>query len=260
MTASSSYLIGSDPSFADQDVTLDGSTETITASLTGMYVTHGTAALDLLGLFVAAMTAAGVASPTAILSTSGKVIIGSSGTFTVTWDDQHLADMLGFDGTALTGASSYTADNISKYIWVPGRAHTPLESPIGVGGVKNYMRKQTVAPGGRSVTFKHASTTTTETLRFDVVPKAMFETADDLGGEFSAFFDTVLVGGALFQHYEYEPYSSTGAADVALSNPLGPYVMRGNANTRDMDRDQNAPRVDKYYNVEIPLRVQPEYT
>ena len=258
--SASSYFIGSDPSFPDQDVTFNASAQVITASLTGMYITHGTAALDLLGLFVAAMTSAGVASPTAILSTSGKVIIGSSGTFTVTWTDQHLADMLGFSGSALSGASSYTADNVSKYVWIPGRGHTSLESPIGVGGAKNYMRRQTTAPGGRSKTFKHASTSTTETLKFEVVPKAMFETADALGGEFSQFFDIVLIDGALFQHYEYETYSSTGTADVALSNPLGPYVMTGQDPKRPMVRNSNVPRADKYYDIRIPMRVQPEYT
>lgn len=260
MTVKSSYLIGSDPVFPTQDVSIDASPETVAAGSSGaLYLYHATSTLSLLDQFVAAMTSAGVAAPAAVLLESGKVRISSSGVFTVTWTDQHLADMMGFSGDPLTGATSYTADNISKYIWVPGRGHTPEESPIGVGGQKRYMRSQTVAPDASQVTFLHTATTTTETLRFDVVPKEMFETASGLGGEFTEFFETVLVGGARWQHYEYVNYSSTSTTAATLTGALGPYVMRGMGNTRPFERDGGAPRVEKYYNLSIPMLLVNEY-
>lgn len=267
MTAKSSYLIGSHASWPDTTVTIDPtpgtpapSAETISASLGGLYVTHATSTLSGTAQLLAALTAAGVGSAAVELLDSGKIKISGGATFSVTWTDALGAAFFGFDGSALTGASSYTADEISKYIWVAGRGHTPTESPIGVGGAINYMRRQTEATDGSQVTFVHGSTRTTETLRFDVVPKALFETADGLGGEFSQFWSTVLVGGAHFQHYEYENYTSTGTTALSLGTALGPYVMRGKQGTRPFRRNAGAPRVDKYYDLSLSMLQVPEYS
>lgn len=259
MATLSSLLIGSHTSFPSQDVTISGSTETITASLTGMYIYHGTTALSLLDQMIAKMAAAGVTGASAALTKAGKVKLSGSITFTVSWDDTTLRDMLGFTGN-LSGASSYTADNISKYIWFPGRGHTPEESPIAVGGAVNYMRNQTIAPDGSQVTFVHGSTYTTETLKFDVVPKDYFETENASGGEFTEFWKTVLVQGARFQHYEYQTFDSTSSDTFTPSPALGPYVLRGAQSVRPFSRNTGAPRVDKYYDLSIPMLKVAEYS
>ena len=55
----SSYLVGSIVGMSSQAVSIDGSGETVTASLAGIYLYHDTDALSLIDQMLAAMVSAG---------------------------------------------------------------------------------------------------------------------------------------------------------------------------------------------------------
>jgi hypothetical protein len=102
---------------ASKDVQFNASAQSIAVGTYGCIAT-------LLNEVKAHMTAAGIASPAALIQTSaasssyGKVILRSSSTFSITWTDAGLATALGFSGAALSGAVSYTGGSMCPYLWV----------------------------------------------------------------------------------------------------------------------------------------------
>lgn len=255
--AISSYLIGSTASFADAGVTIDGSGETVSASLGGLYLYHETGTLSLLQQFEDAMTSALVASPSVDLLDSGKVKLSAGATFTVTWTDTDLRDFLGFTGN-LSGASSYTADNLSPYIWVPGRTHTPTLAPQGITGAKQYDQQRTEAPDGTSVTFLAGATQRRNRVEWAYVARERYWDTE-AGGEFVKFFDTVLIKGYNFFHYEYQDYSSSGTTVQNPTGGLGPYQASGDMRRVELRRSAQLETTDTSFDVEISMLVVPEY-
>ena len=259
----SSILVGSDPAWSDKTVTItpnlgSPSAETLTASLTGLYLAHTTTALSGIAQLEAALTAAGVGSADVSITEAGLVKLSGSANFDLTWTTSSAATFYGFDGSALSGASTYTADAVSPYLWVAGRCHTPEDSILGVDGAKRYMRSQTVSPTGRAVTFAHTSSRTVQRLRFAPVSKARFETTSAAGGEFVTFWDTVLHPGARLLHHEGVTIAEGSSTAMDLSTHLGPYILRG-----DVDRVPFArfvPASDQFFDVSIPLLVVSEYS
>lgn len=95
-------------------LTVGGSTTARTIS-SGVYANIMTLANEVLGKMGV------LAAPTLTFATSGanagKITIGNSAVFSVTWTDTALRDILGFIGD-LSGASSYTATYKPMYCWI----------------------------------------------------------------------------------------------------------------------------------------------
>lgn len=263
MANESSVLIGSVSVWADRTVTItpdagSPSAETITASLTGLYLAHNTPALSGIAQLEQALTDALVTTPSVYITKAGYTRIVAGANFTLAWTDPEAADFFGFDGTTLSGASAYTSDTPSPYIWAAGRGASPLEAPYGVDGAQNYLRAYTESPNGNATVLDLGDTTTTNTLSWVYVVKARYRTDSGLNGEFATFYGQVLHPGARFLHVEATDVVEGSTAEMDVSTYLGPYKMRGTAEKAPFERPLPA---DTYFNVQIPvIKTSSDYT
>lgn len=83
------------------------------------YTGEGTAQLvEHLQAKIRTATGFGAATVTYSYST-GKITFTFAGTTTITFTDSGLAEVIGFDGTVTSGASTYTGGKAAKYVWRP---------------------------------------------------------------------------------------------------------------------------------------------
>jgi hypothetical protein len=260
MAGTTSLLIGSSRDFPDSTVTIDGNAETVEASAGSLYLVHPTAALSLLAQLLAAMTSAGVSAPAVALLESRKVRVSASGTFTVTWTDTLPRDLLGFTGN-LSGAATYTAENISPLLWAPGLTETPSAGVLGLLGSKHQDASSAVAPDGTQVVSRFG-TQRLNSFSWRYVAKARHQTASELGGEWHTFYDQVLVRGAKFLLYREVIDDEASSTPLSLGTPLGPMEMDIGkaANWPGFRRESGFETVESHYGVDFPALGVPEYT
>lgn len=257
----SAWLVGStrDASYTAFDINGDGS-----VSISGdFYLWHDTNAISLLDLFVAQMTTAGVAAPTAVLTRDRKVKIGSSGNFTVTWStDTSLRDMLGFTQGNLSGASSYTAASVSTHLWSPGKPLLPGLSPLDCHGNRRPLAFWTASPSdGTPFVVSHGSRVDQSWTAASVAMSRM-QTASELGGEWVTFFDDCACKGYQFMIYPEVTEESGSATDTlsTLTPALGPYVLTpsGRAPAWDLKRSPGFAYLNTRADWAIACRTVPE--
>lgn len=221
---SSAVLVGSVESMPARTVTIYGSPVTVAAG--DYYLRDATGARSLLTAFTAAMTAAGLASTTAVVRRNGKIRIAASGTFAVVWTDTVLRDLLGFTGN-LSLANNYTAPNVSPLLWLPGWPETS-ETPIGTAGHKIHDTKIVRSASGKYMSFATHHVRVENRLSWDAVPISRVWTAAEAGGEFRRFYDDVLVAGQRFKLYSgatQEIDLADSSTDMTWTTPLGPYKL-----------------------------------
>jgi hypothetical protein len=249
---SASWLIGSIEDSDAMGVTIAGSGQTIAA---GSYYLHGpTNALSLLYHFQTAMTAASVGSAAAYLTEAGYVRLTGSGTFTVTWTNTTLRDLLGFTGN-LSGASSYVAPNHSKLWWSAGYDVTP-ETPYGVESMPMPDTSITTSRDGSQVLFTTNNTQHHQKFSWDVVGIDRVWTSAEAGGEYKAWWDTVGRAGLRWYLWPDVDEDSGSTTQATLSGPLGPYKLRR------IDPgwyNRQIPGVDQLSEIEIDAIVVSEY-
>lgn len=249
----STWFVGSRVWGAAIDVTIDASAEQIAAGT--YFLRSATAAESLLAQVVTAMTAAGVADPTAVINQAGYVVLGSSGTFTVTWTDSTLRDVLGFTGN-LSGASSYTADYQSELWWSPGYVAT---RPV-VNGKKGYDANDTRThysrDGTQQVTVSH-HTRVFDEMRFDAVwhTRVWYSDSDsdvEKGGTYLRFRDRVWVFNRSFDIYLEVTENSSSSTAVTWPTALGRYKRRELPSSHP---PRKSPNMQTLWNLEIELHL-----
>jgi len=260
-TVTTSWLIGTRPSLEAQTLTIDGNAQIITAG--SRYLYASSSGLSMIGQVLAKMTAAGVAAPTAYLTRSRKVRLGSSGTFTLDWPaDNVLRGLLGFTGN-LAGASSYVATNISPLLWSPLKTESPEDAPLGLVGHKVHNAFYSASPfDGTTSVVMHGSRTY-NTFRWGHVPIDRVQSAGQ-AGEWASFWDEVVVTGTRFFHFRCgEDTTGASTAEAALVTPLGPYVLKApgrGAPDWDFTRSRGLTQVDRRCDVVLPVSLTPEYS
>lgn len=257
MSYETAWVIGSVKSL-DYDVTINASAQTVTGS---RYLYHATSSLSILGGMVAAMTAAGLGSPTAVLTKDRKVKIGNGAAFSVTWTDTGLRDLLGFTGNLAAG-TSHTATNVSPLLWSPAKPPSTELSPYGTLGIRRPLTLYTMSPSDGSVFAVNHGTRTDQRWSFMCVDTDRVFTTDDAGGEWATWFDEVAAKG--YQFYVFPAVTEDpGSSDAAsLSGGLGPYVYTpsGRAPSWNYLRARGHEWTDKRADIVIPCRDAPEYT
>lgn len=250
MTAS--WLIGSIEDSAAMTVTIAGSARTIAA---GDYYLHGpTSGLSLLTAFETQMTGAGVGSAAAYLTKAGKVRLTGSGTFTITWTNTTLRDLLGFTGN-LSGASSYVAPNYSKLWWSAGYDGNP-DTPYGVEAMVMPDTAITTSRDGSATLFTTNNSQQHNAWSWDVVPISKVWTTAEAGGEYKAWWDTVGRAGKRFYLWPDVDEDSGSTTQVTLAGPLGPYKLRRIDPTW---YNRQIPNVDQLSEIAIDVIVVSEY-
>lgn len=259
MAIETAWLIGSYPAMPAQAFTVNAAAASIAAG--DYYLYDATAALSLLDQVVSAMTTAGVAGAAAVVCKSRKVKLSAGANFSITWGSATLLrNLLGFTGN-ISGASSYTATNISPLLWSPGRTENPQMAPLGVRGHKVHSVYQAVSPySGKTEAASHGYREYNR-FTFPYVDVERVRTSTGDNGTYDVWFENVAVPAALWKLYREvsEDSGSTAAAD--LSQPLGPYVVsaerRGVA--WNYDRSRGKEYTDECIDIDIPCHVPPEY-
>lgn len=90
------------------------------------------------------------------ITSTGKVTITGSGTFSVAWDSTTLRDVLGFTGS-LASASSYLSPSASPYVWLPDQRRANPRVPEGQIGAPVSDATATISPTGKSKIIKNAT-------------------------------------------------------------------------------------------------------
>jgi hypothetical protein len=250
----SSWLIGSIEQLPEQDVTIDGSAETVPEG--PYYLTHATDAISLLDAVVAAMTSAGVVAPAAVILENRRVRLSSSGVFTVTWTDTQLRDLLGFTGN-LAGASSYTATNISPLLWSGGYTATREVLPGSTGYDVEDLEIRVSADGTEQEVDHHATHTWDE-WAWDAVVAGRYDNPGGApGGTWIGFRRAVLVPGYRFQLVEPVVEDEAGTAAVTLPTATGTYRLRELPEGKGRRKLDNA---NTYWTVGCKVRLATEYS
>lgn len=259
MAIETAWLIGSYAGMPAQAFTVGMSVTGIAAG--NYYLYDATAALSLLSKVVAALTAAGVAGAAATLCKNRKVKLSAGATFSITWGSATLLrDLLGFDAN-LSGASSYTAPDISPLLWSPGRTENPQMAPLGVRGQKVHSVYHAVSPYSGKVEAASHGYREYNRFTFPYVAVERVRTSTDDNGTYDVWFDNVAVPAALWKLYREvsEDSGSTAAAD--LSQPLGPYVVSAERRgvSYQYDRSKGKEYTDECIDIDIPCHVPPDY-
>lgn len=255
------WLIGSVRDLsATVTITGDAGGETISGDV---YLYHATSSLSLLAKFVTAMTDAGVAGATAVLTRDRRVKIGSGGaTFSVQWTDTDLRDLLGFTGN-LSAASSYTATNVSPLLWSPGKPMRPLLSPLDCHGNRRPLAYWTASPSdGTPFVVSHGERVDQGWEALSVAMSRV-QTTSEAGGEWCRFFEECAEKGYNFNVYP-EAVEETGSSTSTISSltpALGPYVLSpsGRAPQWGFRRSRGMEWANSRADVQFDCRVVPEY-
>lgn len=256
---STAWIIGSVKSLS-YAFTVDATLGSVSGS---RYLYHATGSLSILNAIRLGMVAAGYAGATAVLTRDRRVKLASgAGNFTVTWDSTALRDLLGFTGD-LSGASSYTATNVSPLLWSPAKPLTPELSPSDVAGIEKPLAYFTMSPtDGSAFVLSHGSRTD---QRYSVqhVPVARVLTSSAAGGEWATFFMQCAAKG--YQWYVFPAVTEESGSSTAatLSGGLGPYVLvpEGRAPSWAYRRSQGrAFQATAPSDITIVCRTATEYT
>jgi len=253
------WLIGSVASLPALDITLDGNVEAVAAG--DYYLYDPTDALSLLAQVEAAMTAAGVADASAVLAKNRKVLLSSSGVFTLAWPDTQLRHLLGFTAGGV-GATSYIAADVSPLLWSPATTEISRMSPLGTAGHKVFGTHVTVSSlDGTTEATQHGSRTY-QRFEFTYVNQNRVQTSTEANGEFVVWWREVGSQMARWKLYRRVGEDTAALTAVTLGSPLGPYVYTVGRGTPDweFERSRGFELVDARNNIEIPCHIVPEFT
>lgn len=257
MAYPTAWCIGSARSL-DLDLSISGSPQTITGDL---YLHHPTSTLSLLGRMVAKMTAAGVAGAAAVLTQDRRVKLSAGGTFSVTWTDVALRELLGFSGN-LAAASSYTATLISPLLWSPAKPLMSELSPQGTIGIVRPLSYFSSSPSDGSTFVASHGTRTDQRWSATHIAVDRWLTASGLGGEWMTWWTRVAAAGYSFYVYPTVTEEAGSTTTATLTGGLGPYAWTpsGRAPQTEYRRSAGFAFSDRRADVTIPCRVVPEYT
>ena len=260
-TFKTAWLIGSYASLPEQEFVINASPEAVAA---GSYYLHSaTGALSLLEQVKAAMTAAGLVNPVAVLCQNRKVRLSADVAFGMTWGTGTLLrDLLGFEGLGLAVAADHTATLVSPLLWSPARQESSLLTPLGVRGHVEYLSRQSVSTySGRTESISHGQREF-QTFRFPHVLTERVTTPGAEGGTFARWFADVAVRGARFFLWRNVTENTASTTTATLSTSLGPYIYTatGKGVMWKFDRSKGLERAEVVADLDIPCHVCPEYT
>lgn len=253
--STSSWLVGS-ATITTQGLTINAGAVSLPAGT--YYLRDATSSLSLLARMVTALTTGGVGSAAAVVLLNRRIKLSGAANFTVDWPaDNILRDLLGFTGN-LSGASSYTASNISPLLWSPGKPESPMMSPLGVAGHRTYLVQVGVAEDGSTFSTSQGYRTF-QRYEWRYVHTSRVETSAYGGGEFARWWAEV---GIKARWKLYRAIDEDDASTTAVTWPtaIGPYWVTPDSRSPDWEfkRSANFELADCRCDITVPCHVVPE--
>jgi hypothetical protein len=245
---------------ATQSLTIDGGAEDVTFANGGAYLLHTTAALDICARLTAALTAAGVTTPSVFVTEARYVRITAGATFTLNWGAAtNFRDLLGFTGN-LAAAASYTAPNRSPLLYSAGKIWRPELAPLGAHGQPVSDITATFGPNGRQVVREEGEASVVQRFSAQHIALDRYWSAPPAVtlGDLRYFWASELLTNQRFVVLRRvsEGTSTTTSASYGSSPVIGPY--RADLSDKDMrrfqfDRSSGFDRVEAYYDYRLPV-------
>lgn len=195
---------------------------------------HGTAAISLIDYLNTTLDAA----PSAVTCTSLIVMrnryvqINLSGVAEIDWTTGGAtaatwADALGFDGTDLTGAASYTADEVSPLLFSAGFMATPTTPQDTDGYTVPHQSAYKADDGTQIYSVRYGVETWQELSWSHILPERMMVAdTSDQGGTFKSFWDNVAAHHRRFTYYQEIDEDDSSTTAVTWTTGRGPYALR----------------------------------
>lgn len=254
----SAWFIGS-IEIGAQSFEIDSDPASVSAGI--FYLTDVDPVLSLLAQVEAAMSAAGVVEPAAVLLGSGRVRLSGKFPWSLTWGSATLLrDLLGFEFN-LAASTAYVAPLKSPLWWSPRKPALFEMTPLGVRGAKRYILNQSVsAYSGRAESTSHGVREYAK-FSFEKVDAERMLTVDTLGGEYGSFYDLVAVRSARFKLYHLAVEDPLSTDPFTYESVLGPYLISlGNTAEWAYNRSRGHEWTDFTCDVTINAHVCPEIT
>ncbi len=167
----------------------------------------------------------------ALSNTTGKVTIEGSGvsTFTITWTNTILRDVLGFTGN-LSGALTYTGTEHAEYLWLPEQFRAGGMSPLGAQGKPISDLTVTVSPSGyhKQLSAGDSGFRYVDTMEFHhVLGLKIWDGLEETQNEsFEVFFQKALSVGRQIRFYPDKDDEDVLSVDyVAVPDSQGSWEM-----------------------------------
>lgn len=222
MAIYSTWAVASFALASSATVTIGGTDRTIPAG--SWYLRDEDSAQSLIDKLQTEIAAV-VAGSTVRVLRNRKVHIDFNGSSPTLAIPSSLAEVLGFTSSPYAGATSRTAENVSRLLWSPGWPETASKSPSGNPGRKVYDRVMTASASGLSFDVTVHSSTTLLDLSWQAVRQERAWTSAEGPGEFVDFFDRVIVTGDRFRLYADVLEDDASSAEVTWTTARGPYVV-----------------------------------
>jgi hypothetical protein len=184
---------------------------------------------------------------------TGKITIDLGETGSITWGSTALRDLLGFDAH-LSGASSYTAPNVARYLWRSPR--DPSDQPNGLT-LDTFWNPESRTRGVRSSDgsvriVQGAYTAKRALLRWDGVSKALARRTEDPDpGTFEQLWHDAIDRGEQLRivfDASSTSYTSSAYADALAFDP-----DEGTVGVFDNWCDNGARKHTLLWDIQIPL-------
>lgn len=257
-----SVFVGGRP-WPDTTIEVDGTAYEIQASNGGLYLYHPTAAYSFVDQLATHVTTERGGTTTCHVQQDGKLYISNDagGTWTLEWIDALGKTFSGFTQGDLSGATEYTADDVSPFLFRPGRTETAMDGVLGaegrpvfdvVGGVSRDGTVGAAVLGSQIV----------DRLIYTHVATARYQDNDDLDRHFRGWWEQVGVRGRNFLHFREVDEDDASTSAISWPTALGPYAvdLASVGGRLPGRRTPGFERVEAYYNIELPIHKVPEYT
>lgn len=248
----SSLLIGSRDNWTDQTMTAPA--VTVSAAEGALYLDHPTAALSIFAQMEADADVTSVE-----LLQNGKILITLASAGPLTWGSATtLRDILGFSGDK-SSAAAHTSDNPSPLVWIPMRQEIP-ETILGVAGVTSHLVDVAQSRDGLQTVVRFGGNKR-NTFTWRQVPQSRWHTTSGANGEYTTFYDEVLIRGRRFQVYRDVSIDDSSSSAASYSSPLGPFQMQFGRRVGPVEtqRASGFELSDVNFDVVLPVIEVPEY-
>lgn len=221
----SSHLIGEVTLDSDATIVVGGNNAVVPAGT--YYLIDPTNSLSLIYQAQTAIAAHYAGSTVTILK-NRKVKFDFNGNSVTLVIPSALQEILGFDSSPYTAATSRTAEDISTLLWSPGWPERTIGHPVGTEGYIVPNWQQTSSPSGQTIrTTVHGTDQVLTELGWSMVKQArVWTTGGGLGGEYRRFFGDVLKPGHRWKIYSNVAEDESSSSAISYGTPFGPYKMR----------------------------------
>lgn len=253
--SSASWLVGA-ITLPEASIVFDGDVVSLSAGT--YYPRHPTAALSLVDVINSAIdgSPSGITCTSCVVMRNRLVRINLSSAADLLWttggaDADAWAAALGFDGTDLTGAASYTADSISPLLFSAGFMATP-KTVQDVDGYTIPHHAAYKADDGTQIYDVHYGDETWQDLSWaHILPERMrvADTADG-GGTFHEFWEQCAKYHRRFLYYQEIDEDDSSTTAVTWTTGRGPYALR------EVDGDwyrRNVANAELSCSLDLPL-------